>query len=278
MDFIAAFWISLLFIIILSLGLLIDFILAIIYWDKWPKFFRSNLSKVSWSFKDVFIICIALFLILCAVDYLISISGIAAKETLKPVVGIISIIGKYGLCLWIILRFLNKKYKVGWKELGLLRQNMWKTSLKSFLFYLGFIPILAFLTYISIVFCNILGIVPEPHKLIEILTKEKSIGYILYLMFTAAFFAPMFEEFVFRGLIYQGLKKNVGIIRAVLISSALFSLLHFNAAQFLPVMGLGVLLCFIFEYTGSLVPSIVVHIINNGFFLGLFLLMKDSIQ
>lgn len=275
MDYIVVFWTSLIFLIILSLGLLIDIILAVIYWEKWPGLFRSSLAKVPWYFKDVLIICIALFLVLFLVDSLINILGLADKEKLKPLIGILNTVGKYGLCIWIIVRFLHRRYGAGWRELGFRWKKTWRLSLKGFLLYLGFIPILAVLTYISLLFCSVIGITPEPHQLVEILLKEKSLWYILYLIVVASFFAPIFEEIIFRGLIYQGLKKHIGTLKAVLISSALFSLLHFNTAQFIPVMGLGILLCFIFEYTGSLVPVILIHMANNGLFMGLFLLLKD---
>lgn len=280
MNPIIAFWIGLTFVVVLGLGLLIDIALAAVYWDKWPRLFKVNLTDVPWFFKDIIKICMILVFIywmFYIVECLILKLGLVTKEGLKPVASMFNTIGIYGLSIWIIIRFLKQKYHAGWRALGLRWRAWWRSALKSSLFYLGFIPILVLLTHISIIFCQTMDIVPEPHPLVEILKEEKSIWFILYLIITAIFIAPIFEEIIFRGLIYQALRKHVGILKAVLISSIIFSLLHFNIAQFLPVMGLGMLLCFIFEHTDSLVPAIAIHMLNNGVFLGLFLLMKDYI-
>lgn len=220
--------------------------------------------------KNLVKICLGLVVIYLNINlagYLI----LKLNPGLKPVVNIFGGIGMYGLGIWFII------YNSDVKTLGI-RWHKWLTgSLKAILFYLGFIPILAFLAYIGLVFCHYLGIRPEPHPLVEILKKEKSVLFISYLIITAVFIAPIFEEILFRGLFYQSLKKRLGYIRAAVISSGLFSLLHFNPSQFLPVIGLGTLFCFIFEYTGSLIPAIVLHIFNNGLFLGLFFLLKEYI-
>ena len=280
MNPIIAFWIGLASVVILGLGLLIDIVLAAIYWDKWARFFRENLTKVPWFLKDVLKICLILVFVYCIfyfVEYLILKLGLVTKERFRPIANVLNTLGIYGLSIWIIIRFLKQNYHVSWTALGIKWRSCWKRSLKSSLFYLGFIPILVVLTHISIIFCKGMGIVPEPHPLVEILKEEKSIWFISYLVIIAVFIAPIFEEIIFRGLIYQGLKKHMGVLKAVLVSSIIFSLLHFSIAQFLPILGLGVLLCFIFEHTGSLIPAIAIHMLNNGVFLGLFLILRKYI-
>lgn len=278
MDPILSFWIVLAFFIVLGLGLLIDIVLVTIYWEKWPRLFRKNLANVPWFFKDVLKICAVLMFIYCSlylVEYIILKIGMVNKEELKSIGTVFNTCGVYVLSIWIIIRFLKQRYQAGLIALGVRWRKAWGKSLKSSLFYLGFIPILAVLTHLSVIFCNSMGIKPSPHPLVEMLKEEKSMWYISYLVITAVFIAPIFEEVIFRGLIYQGLKKHVGIVKAVLLSSALFSLLHFNAVQFMPVMGLGILLCFIFEYSNSLIPAIAIHMLNNGVFLALFFILKD---
>lgn len=280
MDPIISFWVALGFIIILGLGLLIDIVLAVLYWEEWPRFFRVGLASVPWYFKDLLKICIVLIFIHWTVylaEYLFLKTGMVTKEALRPVMGILNTVGLYILSIGIVVYYIKRNYHVSWAALGIKWRFWLKKSFKSVLFYLGFIPILAILTYISIIFCSIMGIEPEPHRLVEILKEEKSIWYFSYLVIIAVFIAPIFEEIIFRSLIYQTLRKRIGIINAIIVSSVVFSLLHFNAAQFLPVLGLGILLCFIFEYTASLIPAIAIHILNNGLFLGLFLILKDYV-
>lgn len=272
------FWLGIIFFIIFSIGLIVDIFLVIFCWDKWPKLIKKNLDAVPWILKDVFKICLGLIVIYLVVNlsgYIIFKINPASREEIKPIINITGGMGVYALGIWFVVYFLRIKYQINLKSFGI-KWYLWlRSSLKALLFYLGFIPILILLTYIGLVYCNIIGIKPEPHPIIDILKKEKSVLFIYYLITAAVIIAPVFEEILFRGLFYQALKKQLGFVKAAIISSSLFSLMHFNTAQFLPVLGLGTLFCFIFEYTGSLVPAIVLHIFNNGLFLGLFFLLKE---
>ena len=78
--------------------------------------------------------------------------------------------------------------------------------------------------------------------------------------------APLAEEVVFRGAILRTLlgimsKKNHWV--AIIISAALFGLAHFNEAQFINALLMGLLLGWMYYRTGSLVPGILLHWINN---------------
>ncbi|MBQ9767802.1 MAG: CPBP family intramembrane metalloprotease [Lachnospiraceae bacterium] len=86
--------------------------------------------------------------------------------------------------------------------------------------------------------------------------------------FPVAFFAvaimPMIcEEVIFRGIIYQGYRRS-GILRAILLSSFLFGIMHMNLNQFSYAFVLGILFCLINEAAGSFLPSMVMHLFING--------------
>lgn len=73
------------------------------------------------------------------------------------------------------------------------------------------------------------------------------------------------EELTFRGVLQQALVrgcKNVHI--GIVLSAAIFSFIHFQFYGFLPRMFLGLLLGYMFYYSGSLWTSILMHFINNG--------------
>jgi membrane protease YdiL (CAAX protease family) len=182
----------------------------------------------------------------------------------------------YGAGTWIMVYSIKSKYNSNLNQMGI-NMLLWvKKSVQSIAIYAGFFPVLMVVAYIGVLFCFYIGVSPEAHPLVDIL-KEGQLGlFMLYIVTIAVIFAPVFEEILFRGLFYQSLKKRFGLWQAAIISSVLFSILHFNTAQFLPIFGLGILLCFVFEYTGSLVPVIVLHIFNNAFFLGLFFLIENN--
>lgn len=81
--------------------------------------------------------------------------------------------------------------------------------------------------------------------------------------FFAVIMAPIAEEPVFRALLYPALRGETAtrgrkILAAVLVS-ALFALVHFNEASFLPLFVLAMVLTWTYERTNSLATVMVAH-------------------
>jgi len=78
-------------------------------------------------------------------------------------------------------------------------------------------------------------------------------------------FAPVFEELIFRGLLYGTLRARLTWPLAALGSALVFALAHgYGAAGFLSVFLSGVLWAWVYERTGSLLPSMAAHVVNNA--------------
>lgn len=79
--------------------------------------------------------------------------------------------------------------------------------------------------------------------------------------------APFLEELFFRGVILKGLLNNKKINPwvAILISAALFGIVHFNPWQLVGAFFLGFLLGWVYYKTGTLFNTIFLHFVNNGF-------------
>ncbi len=97
-------------------------------------------------------------------------------------------------------------------------------------------------------------------KLFEGLMKEPW-GYV-----AIGILAPLTEEVIFRGAILRTLlgmmsKKNHWV--AIMISAALFGVVHGNTAQFVNALLMGLLLGWMYYRTKSLVPGILMHWVNN---------------
>lgn len=71
--------------------------------------------------------------------------------------------------------------------------------------------------------------------------------------------APVIEEVLMRGFLLEGLSVNYGKMVALIISSTLFALLHFNLIQIVPSFICGLILGFLYFRTGSLFPCILAH-------------------
>jgi membrane protease YdiL (CAAX protease family) len=81
--------------------------------------------------------------------------------------------------------------------------------------------------------------------------------------------APFAEEFYFRGLLYPALQRRIGTVSAVLLTSALFALIH--AGQLANSLGpvyllfiVGAVMTLIRAYTGSLASSFLFHLVYNA--------------
>lgn len=90
--------------------------------------------------------------------------------------------------------------------------------------------------------------------------------------------APIYEEVVFRGLIWRSIADRFGNGWAMWISSALFALIHLQYDMF--EMGLIFVLALIFAYirqtSGSLILPIILHMINNGLAMAQFLWVSGN--
>jgi membrane protease YdiL (CAAX protease family) len=77
-------------------------------------------------------------------------------------------------------------------------------------------------------------------------------------------FAPLFEELAFRGLLFAILRRKFRFLPAALISAGIFGLAHgYGIVGLISVCWSGVLWAWIYEKTGSLLPGMFAHAINN---------------
>lgn len=77
-------------------------------------------------------------------------------------------------------------------------------------------------------------------------------------------FAPVFEEWLCRGMVLRGLLSNkMKPVWAVVISAAFFALIHLNPWQALPAFILGCLFGYVYYKTGSLKLTMLMHFTNN---------------
>ncbi|WP_455962063.1 CPBP family intramembrane glutamic endopeptidase [Bacteroides bouchesdurhonensis] len=83
---------------------------------------------------------------------------------------------------------------------------------------------------------------------------------------------PIFEELLFRGAITKVLLQQYNPTKAILFSAFLFGVIHINPAQILPAFLIGILLTWIYYKTASLIPCILIHVLNNS--LSLYLSAK----
>ena len=78
-------------------------------------------------------------------------------------------------------------------------------------------------------------------------------------------FAPLFEEWLCRGIILRGLLANrISPVSAIVTSSIFFAVLHLNPWQAVPAFLLGCLFGYVYYKTGSLKLTMLMHCVNNS--------------
>lgn len=75
---------------------------------------------------------------------------------------------------------------------------------------------------------------------------------------------PLAEELVFRGLIFRLARRAWGPLAGAIISALIFGLAHGEPWFLFGLIGLGLLLAFVYELTGSLTACVVLHAVHNG--------------
>jgi membrane protease YdiL (CAAX protease family) len=72
------------------------------------------------------------------------------------------------------------------------------------------------------------------------------------------------EELLFRGVVLRGLATRFIPVAAIALSAALFSAYHLSVAQAVPTFTLGLALGLLVQRGGSIVPSVLAHLLNNA--------------
>jgi len=87
---------------------------------------------------------------------------------------------------------------------------------------------------------------------------------LLFGLFSAVILAPIFEELVFRGLLLNTFKNWCGAYWAAVISSVIFSSVHYYDIQGLfGIFIFGLVMCWLYQKTHSLIPGILCHALYN---------------
>ncbi len=79
-----------------------------------------------------------------------------------------------------------------------------------------------------------------------------------------AMFGPFSEEFVFRGVIFNGYRKDGNALGAILLSALVFGFMHMNFNQAGYAFVIGVALALVVIATNSIWASVIMHFIINA--------------
>lgn len=110
-------------------------------------------------------------------------------------------------------------------------------------------------------------LVPGMESFYELLTKvmrELTGGPFWSSFLLVAIFAPIFEEWLCRGMVLRGLLANLKPGWAIVVSALFFALIHANPWQALNAFIIGVVMGYVYYKTGNLWLTMLMHFVNNG--------------
>lgn len=161
----------------------------------------------------------------------------------------------------IIPFFIMRKYfKIPFKKIN---GKVNATFFSLFIQALVFFTICIVLTYVSnIIFAHI-GLEGKLISSVGLSYDNRYLGNIMYI-FLLIIVTPIVEEYAFRGVLLNSLGK-FGKNFALYASAVIFALAHLNFSEFLPAFAMGVLLGKSSLRYRSIRPTIIIHILFNGF-------------
>jgi len=112
-----------------------------------------------------------------------------------------------------------------------------------------------------------LGVLPESPSLAELTDLVAGLsGWALWAVVLAIGIAPgIAEELLFRGYIQTRFSRRWGPGWGVLWTALLFGVMHFDLIHGMFAFALGVYLGYLTEWTGSIVPAMICHAVNNTY-------------
>jgi membrane protease YdiL (CAAX protease family) len=163
--------------------------------------------------------------------------------------------------LMAVALFTVGKYKVSWAEVGLRlpRRGGWWLPLALLSGALATVWI-----YFTILF--VLGAEPEgniPDEAFDSVPLVALVGIL------SLGLAPVMEETFFRGFLFGGLRGRWGVFFAALASGFLFALAHVDPLVFIPFTAVGMIFAWGYVYSGSILASVIAHLLFNGISFGL---------
>ena len=101
----------------------------------------------------------------------------------------------------------------------------------------------------------------KQENILEGLINSKLDMYVIG--FAVCILAPLIEEIVFRGYIYNKFKNNYGVIKSSVLTSILFAGIHFQFQVFSAMFILSLIIHWCYEKSNGLKGAIAFHILNN---------------
>lgn len=165
---------------------------------------------------------------------------------------------QFSVIIWLLYSF--KKYHISVKYLF---TNSKKITWGRFLMIKGLLIIMSI--SIMLAFQYIIALAGSASYIEELYSSADPTTKIspIYMILNTVLLAPIVEEFLFRGYLFNKWGETIGVKKAMFFTSLLFSVLHFQSGfvgQFID----GLFYCIVYMKTKNLIVPMILHIFHNA--------------
>ncbi|MEX0807513.1 MAG: type II CAAX endopeptidase family protein [Dongiaceae bacterium] len=173
-----------------------------------------------------------------------------------------------GLAMFIGIDIMRRRRHLAWRDLGIRPTTLAPCA----------VAVLLFLIYIILDGYLVKTLELDPDGTLteelagQFISPQSSLLQIALAMLSLGIMVPIAEELLFRGMVLRWLQERTGAGAAIAISSLLFATVHFYFLVLDPGIGLfvtgqifvlGLLLGWLYVWSRSIWPPIVLHVVNN---------------
>ncbi|MBX3012406.1 MAG: CPBP family intramembrane metalloprotease [Caldilineaceae bacterium] len=181
----------------------------------------------------------------------------------------------YGVVILAVYLFAARRAPTAWAALGLRPFSSWWVFLA---------PFITFVELLGMSLVNLVFVLPFTggefeNPQIEALTGGSALSNqdFFLLLILIAVIAPIAEELFFRGMLYALLRERWSAPIAILANGFLFAFIHFIPLLIPGLFLVGIVLAWVRERSGSLIPCMLVHALQNGIVLvGIYGMMNGA--
>lgn len=175
----------------------------------------------------------------------------------------------------VVLTFAADKGRSALTVFGLSGRSRWGAVKTGLVGYMAAFPWLFLLLFLTVEISNRIGFQPPIEPIHRLVFLEQRPWVLMLTGLLACVAGPIAEEFLFRGVLYSTIRRQVAAPLAMLITGAVFALVHTNIIGFLPITLLGGLLAYVYERTGSLLAPMTVHIVHNTLLMSMAMIYRQ---
>jgi len=239
--------------------------------NPFKSYYHKNI--INWSYKDIVLISVFLFLIQFVYGIILGVVGVLFlkdKSNLLIYVNSTFFILYFFFFIWLIFY----KYKISAESLKLVKN---KHNFKNI--FIGIIFGLVFQTLFYIFSSIYPNLFSDDYLKYFDLNLVRPFTLIISAL-TLIFLVPFIEEVFFRGILFQKLKGSFSLWIALTIQSFFFTLTHFqyfSSIYIIFIFILGIVAGIIYHWTNSLKTAVYFHITYNlVWFVWLTYYLKDQ--